>query len=130
MDYGEFCPWGFWGFVGRLFFGPGVAKPRPGKSSRDGRFVLPENFGDVGQEVILLCLRDSGRSNVTGFVVAVDKAFATDVPASTHKGGVVSLGAILGALAGKMLLPVFTVLQQELRDGGGVLGYAFPVNVS
>ena len=127
---GSCCPWGLWGFVGRLFFGPGVAKPRPGKSSRGGRFVLPANFGDVGQEFILLRLRDGGRSNVTGFVVAVDKAFAADVPASAHKGGVVPLGVILGALAGKMLLPVFAVLQQELGDGGGVLGDAFPVDVS
>jgi hypothetical protein len=118
------------GVCREAFFGPGIAKPRPGKSSRGGRFVLPANFGDVGREFILLRLRDGRCSNVTGFVVAVNKAFAADVLASAHKGGVIPLGAILGAPAGKMLFPVFVVLQQELGDGGGVLGDALPVDVS
>ncbi len=121
---------GVWGFVGRLFFGPGISKPRPGKSSRGGGFILPANFGDVGKKIVFLHLRDGGRSDVTCFVVAVDKAFATDVPAGTHECGVVPLGMILGALAGEMLLPIFAVLHQELGDGGWVLHDAFPVNLT
>ncbi len=37
---------------------------------------------------------------------------------------------IIGALASKLLLPVFAVLQQELGDGGGVLRNAFPVDLA
>ena len=107
---GSCCPWGLWGFVRRLFFGPGVAKPRPEKSSRGGRCVPPAYFGDVCQEFILLRLRDSGCSNMAGSVVAVNKAFATDVPASTHEDCVVPHGAIPGALVGEMFLPVVAVL--------------------
>ena len=91
---GSCCPWGLWGFVGRLFFGPGVAKPRPWKSSRGGRFVLPANFGDVGQEIVLLRLRDGRRSNVTGLVVAIAETFPVYVPAGAHEGVVVPLGTI------------------------------------
>ena len=92
---GSCHPLGVWGFVGRLFFGPGIAKPRPGKSSRGGEVILPANFGDVGLKIVLLRLGDGGRSNVTCFVVAVNKAFATDVPAGTHEGGVIPFGMIL-----------------------------------
>ena len=94
----------------RLFFGPGVAKPRPGKSSQGGWCVFPAYFGNVCPECILFIFRDSGCTNVAGFVGTVDKAFATDVPASTHEDFVVPLGAIVGALAGKMFFPVFAVL--------------------
>jgi hypothetical protein len=112
---------GVWGFVGRLFFGPGIAKPRPGKSSQGGEVILPANFGDVGLKIVLLCLGDSRRSNVTCFVVAVNKAFATDVPASTHEGGVVPFGMILRALSSKVFLPGLAILHQEFGDGGDIL---------
>ncbi len=95
------------------------AGPRPGKSSRGGGFILPANFGDVGKKIVFLCLRDGGRSDVTCFVVAVDKAFATDVPAGTHECGVVPLGTILGALAGKMLLPILPSFIKNLEMGAG-----------
>ncbi len=126
---GSCHPLGVWGFVGRLFFGPGIAKPQPGKSSRGGEVILLANFGDVGLKIVLFCLGDGGRSDVTCFVVAVNKAFTTDVPAGTHECGVVPLGTNFGALAGEMLLPIFAVLHQELGDGGWVLHDAFPVNL-
>ncbi len=102
---GSCHPLGVWGFVGRLFFVPGIAKPRPGKSSRGGEVILPENFGDVGLKIVLLCLGGGGRSDVTCFVVAVNKAFITDVPAGTHEGRVVPFGTILRALSSKVFLP-------------------------
>ena len=92
---GSCHPLGVWGFAGRLFFGPGIAKPRPGKSSRGGEVILPANFGDVGLKIVLLRLGDGGCSNVTCFVVAVNKAFATDVPAGTHEGKVIPFETIL-----------------------------------
>ncbi len=82
---GSCHPLGVWGVVGRLFFGTGIAKPRPVKSSRVEEVILPANFGDVGLKNVLLCLGDGGRFNVTCFVVAVGKAFAADVPVGTHE---------------------------------------------
>ncbi len=52
---GSCCPWGLRGLVGKQSFS---LKPRPGKSSQGGRFVLLAYFGDVGQEFIVLRLRD------------------------------------------------------------------------
>jgi hypothetical protein len=92
---GSCHPLGVWGFVGRLFFGPGIAKPRPGKSSQGGEVILPANFGDVGLKNDLLCLGDGRRSDVTCFVVAVNRAFSMDVPAGTHEGRVILFGTIL-----------------------------------
>ena len=126
---GSCHPLGVWGFVGRLFFGPGIAKPRPVKSSRVEEVILPANFGDVGLKNVLLRLGDGGRSNATCFVVAVGKAFATDVPAGTHECGVVPHGTNFGALAGKMLLPNFAVLHQELGDGGWVRHVSCPIDL-
>ncbi len=126
---GSCHPLGVWEFVGRLFFGLGIAEPRPVKSSRVEEVILPANFGDVSLKNVLLCLGDGGRSNVTCFVVTVGKAFATDVPAGTHECGVIPHGMNLGALAGEMLLPNFTVLHQELGDGGWVCHVSCPVDL-
>ncbi len=123
------CPWGVWGVVGRLFFGPGIAKPRPGKSGQGGGFVLPANYCKVGLEFFVLCWGNGARSYMTSFVVAVNEAFALDVPAGAHKSGVVPLGTIFGAFPGKMLLPILAILYQKLGDGGNVFDQTLPVNI-
>ena len=64
---------------------------------------------------------------MTGFIFAVDKAFCMDGPASTHEGGVIPLGTILGVLSGKILPPGLVFLQQKLGDGGWVLCKAFSI---
>ncbi len=67
---------------------------------------------------------------MTCFVVAVNKAFSTDVPTGAHESGVVPFGTILGAFSGKVLLPIFDVLHQKLGDGGNVFGDALLVNLA
>jgi hypothetical protein len=56
---------------------------------------LLANFPKVGLEFVAFCLGNGARPHVTSLVVAVNKAFATHVPAGAHEGGVVPLGAIL-----------------------------------
>ncbi len=59
---------------------------------------------------------------MTSLVVAVNKAFALDVPAGAHEGGVVPLEAILQAFPCKIALSDLAFLQKKFRDGGGVFG--------
>ncbi len=65
---------------------------------------------------------------MTSLVVAVNEAFATDVPADVHEGGVVPLGAILRAFPQKIALPDLAFLQKKFRDGGCVFGDTLPFN--
>ncbi len=68
-----------------LFLRPGITKPRPGKSGRrSGSRVLPTDLCDVGLELAAFRLGDSTCSKVARLVVAVDEAFAADVPAGAH----------------------------------------------
>ena len=54
-----------WRLVRWFVFGPGIAKPRPGKSDRmGGRQVLPADLCDVGLELVAFCLGNSACSNV------------------------------------------------------------------
>ncbi len=82
------------------------------------------NFFKISLEFVTLCLGNGARPNVACLVVAVNKAFGTDVPAGAHEGGVVPLGAIFRAFPCKIVFPVLAFLHQKLGDGGGVLGDA------
>ena len=117
-------PVGIGGLVGWLFLRPGITKPRPGKSGRrSGSRVLPMDLCDVGLELVAFRLGDSTCSNVARLVVAVDEAFAADVPAGAHPF-FAPLRSVAGAFSSKVLLPEFTLLHQEFRDRFGVLGDA------
>jgi hypothetical protein len=65
---------------------PGIAKSWPWKSGRRGGGVLPANFFEVGLEFIALRGGDGKCPHVTSFIVAINKAFSTDVPADAHSG--------------------------------------------
>jgi hypothetical protein len=67
---------------------------------------------------------------VTSLVVAVNKAFATKVPAGAHEGGVVPFGAILQAFPCKIALPDLAFLQKKFVDGGSVFGDCSPLTLS
>ena len=75
---------------------------------------------EVGLELITFRFGDGACCDVARFVVAVDEAFAADVPASTHPF-VAPLGSIPGAFSSKVALPYFALFHQEFSDGRGVL---------
>jgi hypothetical protein len=114
------------GFVGWLFFGPGIAKSRPGKSSQRGGGVLPANFFKVGFEFVVLCGGDGTRCHMTGFIVAVNKAFFADVPADAHAGVFVPHGMIPRAFSCEITFPNHAFFHEEIVDGGEVFDDAFP----
>ena len=105
------------GLVGGASFEPGIAKSRPGKSDQGRGGVLLANFVEVFLEFAMLCLGNGTRPHVACLVVAVDKAFGTDVPAGAHEGGVVPLGAIHRAFPCKIAFPVFVFFHQKFPFG-------------
>jgi hypothetical protein len=121
-------PLGVGGFVGWLFFGPGIIKSRPGKSGRRGGGVLLANFFKVGLEFIALCLGNGARPHMTSLVVAANKAFGADVPAGAHGGGFIPLGTIPCAFPCKIMVPNLALFHQEFGDGGEVLDNVLPFN--
>jgi hypothetical protein len=122
-------PLGVGGFIGWLFFGLGIAESRPGKSGQRGGGVLLANFFNVGLDFIVLCLGKGARPHVTSLVVAVDKAFGTDVPAGAHEGGFIPLGTILCAFPCKIMLPNLALFHQEFGDEGRVFDDVLPFNL-
>jgi hypothetical protein len=118
-DVGWLVGW----LIGWFFFRPGIAKSQPGKSCRKSwSRVLSADFREVGLELIACC-------DVARLVVAVNKAFAADVPAGTHPF-FAPLGWIPGAFSGKVALPDVALLHQEFGDGRGVLDDAVFIAIS
>jgi hypothetical protein len=93
------------GFVGWLFFGPGITKSWPGKSDQRRGGVHPANSFEVGLEFSALCGGGGARPHLTGFIVAINKAFSVDLPADAHAGDFVPLGMIPHAFSCKIALP-------------------------
>jgi hypothetical protein len=84
---------------------------------------------EVGLELITFRLGDGACRDVVRLVVAVNEAFAADVPAGTHPF-VAPRGSILGAFSGKVVFPDFALFHQEFGDGRGVLDDAVFIAVS
>ena len=108
-----------WGVVGRFLFGPGIARPRPGKSDRwcGSWGYLPADLGEVGLECTAFGRWEVAGTNVACFVAAIAETLSFDPPACTHPVCVAVLGTIACALPGVIPRPIFSVSQKEVLDG-------------
>ncbi len=86
------------------------------------------NVVEIGLESSALGLGNGASPHVTSLVVAVNKAFGTDVPAGVHEGFFISLGTIPSAFPCKITLPNLAFFHQEFDDGGRVFDDALPFN--
>ena len=67
---------------------------------------------------------------MAGLVPTVGETLPFDPPVGAHPVVVAPFGAITCVFPGKILRPIFSFLQEEFLDGGGVLDHAIIVLVA